>query len=39
MGHTPELVELVSGTHGIRRVKGGYEGGADPRRDGAALGD
>jgi gamma-glutamyltranspeptidase/glutathione hydrolase len=39
MGHTPEFVELVSGTQGIRRVLGGYEGGADPRRDGAALGD
>jgi gamma-glutamyltranspeptidase/glutathione hydrolase len=39
MGHTVDFVELESGTQGILRVKGGYEGGADPRRDGAALGD
>ena len=39
MGHTVSIVELESGLNGIRRVKGGYEGGADPRRDGVALGD
>jgi len=39
MGHTVSFVELESGLNGIRRVKGGYEGGADPRRDGVALGD
>jgi gamma-glutamyltranspeptidase/glutathione hydrolase len=27
-----------SGTHGIIRRPGGYEGGADPRREGAAVG-
>jgi gamma-glutamyltranspeptidase/glutathione hydrolase len=39
MGHTVTMVALESGLHGILRVKGGYEGGADPRRDGVALGD
>jgi gamma-glutamyltranspeptidase/glutathione hydrolase len=39
MGHTTEFMALESGTQGIRRVTGGYQGGADPRRDGAALGD
>jgi gamma-glutamyltranspeptidase len=28
-----------SGLHGIRRVRGGYIGGADPRRDGVVIGD
>ena len=28
-----------SGLHGIRKVKGGYIGGADPRRDGVVIGD
>ncbi|MCP5412386.1 MAG: gamma-glutamyltransferase [Alphaproteobacteria bacterium] len=28
-----------SGLHGIERVKGGYIGGADPRRDGVVIGD
>ena len=27
------------GLHGIERVKGGYIGGADPRRDGVVIGD
>jgi len=31
--------ELGSGLHIIERVPGGYIGGADPRRDGIALGD
>jgi gamma-glutamyltranspeptidase/glutathione hydrolase len=30
---------MVSGLHAIRRVEGGYLGGADPRREGIALGD
>jgi len=29
----------ASGLHGIERVKGGYIGGADPRRDGVVIGD
>jgi gamma-glutamyltranspeptidase/glutathione hydrolase len=28
-----------AGLHGIRKVKGGYVGGADPRRDGVVVGD
>jgi gamma-glutamyltranspeptidase/glutathione hydrolase len=29
----------ASGLHGIRKVPGGYVGGADPRRDGVVIGD
>ena len=39
MGHTVKLMPLESGLHIIERVKGGYAGGADPRRDGVAMGD
>lgn len=39
MGHTIREVNLESGLHIVGRVKGGYLGGADPRRDGVALGD
>jgi gamma-glutamyltranspeptidase/glutathione hydrolase len=39
MGHTVVPHELESGLHIIERVNGGYVGGADPRRDGVALGD
>ncbi len=39
MGHTVVITALESGTHTIERVPGGYIGGADPRRDGVALGD
>jgi len=38
MGHPVALVDLVSGTQGIMRTPGGLAGGADPRREGAALG-
>ena len=35
MGHTVQVpAGEGSGLHGIERVKGGYIGGADPRRDG-----
>jgi gamma-glutamyltranspeptidase/glutathione hydrolase len=37
-GHRVVLMPLVSGLHGIERVPGGWRGGADPRRDGAAMG-
>ena len=37
-GHKVELVPLRSGLHGIERIPGGWRGGADPRRDGAAMG-
>ncbi len=39
MGHTVIEHDLESGSQIIERVSGGYIGGADPRRDGAALGD
>jgi gamma-glutamyltranspeptidase/glutathione hydrolase len=39
MGHQIRAIPFDSGVNGIRRVNGGYEGGADPRREGEALGD
>ncbi|MBV9569712.1 MAG: gamma-glutamyltransferase [Alphaproteobacteria bacterium] len=39
MGHNVVERGLGSGLHIIERVPGGYIGGADPRRDGIALGD
>ena len=39
MGHTVIQRDLESGLHIIQRVRGGYRGGADPRRDGVAIGD
>ena len=39
MGHRVRTIPFDSGVNGIRRVNGGYEGGADPRREGVALGD
>jgi gamma-glutamyltranspeptidase/glutathione hydrolase len=40
MGHTVRIPEVEgSGLHGIAKVKDGYIGAADPRRDGIALGD
>ncbi len=38
-GHTVSVVELNSGLHGIQITPSGYLGGADPRREGVALGD
>jgi gamma-glutamyltranspeptidase / glutathione hydrolase len=38
MGHDVRLLDMTSGLQGIRRVKGGWEGGADPRREGVARG-
>lgn len=40
MGHTVTVAASeASGLHGIEKVKGGYVGGADPRRDGVVVGD
>ena len=39
MGHQVRTNDFDSGVNGIRRVADGYEGGADPRREGVALGD
>jgi len=38
MGHAVSVIDMTSGVQGIRRVKGGLEGGADPRREGVAIG-
>ena len=39
MGHEVQLMDLNSGLHGIQKVEGGWLGGADPRREGVALGN
>lgn len=40
MGHDVTTGDMNSGLHGIQRTKdGGLEGGADPRREGVALGE
>jgi gamma-glutamyltranspeptidase/glutathione hydrolase len=40
MGHSVVVAGgEASGLHGIERTKGGYIGGADPRRDGVVVGD
>lgn len=38
-GHEVLVRPIVSGLHGIRITPAGLEGGADPRREGIALGD
>jgi gamma-glutamyltranspeptidase / glutathione hydrolase len=39
LGHEIRIQPRTSGLHGIRVRPGGLEGGADPRREGVALGD
>jgi gamma-glutamyltranspeptidase/glutathione hydrolase len=39
MGHDIHRVPLASGLHIIEKTPDGLEGGADPRREGVALGD
>lgn len=39
MGHKVNLMTRVSGLHGIRVTPKGLQGGADPRREGVAIGD
>ena len=38
LGHAVRIGPLVSGLHAVHRVGDGLEGGADPRREGVALG-
>ena len=38
VGHDVRPIEMRSGLHGIRRVPGGWQGGADPRREGVVRG-
>ena len=39
LGHKVKIRRMTSGLHGILRTKDGLTGGADPRREGIALGD
>ena len=39
MGHEVRIRTMTSGLHGILVRGGGLEGGADPRREGVAIGD
>tara|TARA_B100001939_G_C16812802_1_gene560736 strand:- start:297 stop:791 length:495 start_codon:yes stop_codon:yes gene_type:complete len=39
LGHEVQIRALTSGLHGIRVTPRGYDGGADKRREGLALGD
>lgn len=38
MGHEVQTLDMTSGLHGIMRVNNGWQGGADPRREGMAKG-
>ncbi len=38
MGHEVRAIDMTSGLQGIRRTRGGWQGGADPRREGVARG-
>lgn len=38
-GHVLNFARLTSGVQGIERTPGGWRGGADPRREGVAIGD
>ena len=38
-GHAVQEMSLPSGVHVIERTRTGYFGGADPRREGTAMGD
>ncbi len=39
MGHSVRIRDEASGLHGIMRTPEGWAGGADPRREGVALGE
>jgi gamma-glutamyltranspeptidase/glutathione hydrolase len=39
LGHKVRIRPLTSGLHGIRVTARGFDGGADPRREGVAIGD
>ena len=38
MGHDARAIDMPSGVQAIRRTKSGWEGAADPRREGLARG-
>jgi len=39
LGHEVRMIEVTSGLHGVQRVRDGWSGGADPRREGVAKGE
>ncbi len=39
LGHEVRVRKMTSGLHAVAITPGGLEGGADPRREGVALGD
>jgi gamma-glutamyltranspeptidase/glutathione hydrolase len=39
MGHDVRAIDMTSGLQAIRRTAGGWQGGADPRREGVARGN
>ncbi len=39
LGHQVNLRAMTSGLHAIQVTEDGLEGGADPRREGVAVGD
>lgn len=39
LGHEVRMIDMTSGVHGIQRTGDGWSGGADPRREGVAMGD
>jgi gamma-glutamyltranspeptidase/glutathione hydrolase len=38
LGHEVRVIDMTSGVQAIRRTRGGWQGGADPRREGVARG-
>lgn len=38
LGHEVQITDMTSGLHGIQRSADGWQGGADPRREGLAKG-
>ena len=39
LGHEVRVIDMTSGLHGVQRTRNGWSGGADPRREGTAMGD
>ena len=39
LGHEVRMIDMTSCVHGIQRTRAGWNGGADPRREGVAKGE